>query len=82
MDAVGSVPWWKEGELETTLGAILVMMVSETARHVGHVDIVRELIDGKAGSQRNATGLPDAGDWDWGDYVARLETAARTAAER
>ncbi|WP_337796097.1 DinB family protein [Actinopolymorpha rutila] len=82
LDAVGSVPWWNEGERETTLGAILVMMVSETARHVGHVDIVRELIDGMAGGQRNATALPDTDDWDWGEWVGRLETAARTAAGR
>lgn len=82
LDAVGSVPWWNEGGRETTLGGILAMMVSETARHVGHVDIVRELIDGKAGGGRNATGLPEADDWDWRDWVARLETAARTAAER
>lgn len=82
LDAVGAVPWWNEGERETTLGAILAMMVSETARHVGQVDIVRELIDGTAGGQRNATGLPDADDWDWGDWVARIETAARTAAGR
>ena len=82
LDAVGTVPWWKEGERETTLGAILVLMASETGRHVGHVDIVRELIDGAAGGQRNATGLPDADDQWWRDYVARLETVARTAAER
>ncbi|MBM7784137.1 DinB family protein [Tenggerimyces flavus] len=82
LEAVGSVPWWDEGSRETTLGAILVMMVGETARHVGHVDIVRELIDGAAGGGRNATGLPDADDWDWGEYVARLETVARVAAER
>jgi Protein of unknown function (DUF664) len=82
LGAVGSVPWWKEGGRATTLGAILVMMVAETARHVGHVDIVRELIDGEAGGQRNATGLPDSDDWDWGKWVARIETAARTAAER
>jgi hypothetical protein len=82
LDAVGSVPWWNEGSRETTLGRILIMMVGETSRHLGHVDIVRELIDGTAGGQRNATGLPDEEKWDWGDWVARLEAVARAAAER
>ena len=82
LDSAGAVPWWNEGGRATTLGAILAMMIAETSRHLGHVDIVRELIDGGAGGQRNATGLPDAADWDWEAWVARLETAARTAARR
>lgn len=82
LDSVGSVPWWNERDRETTLGTILVRMVGETTRHLGHVDILRELIDGTAGGQRNATGLPDTDDWNWGAWVDRLETAARTAAER
>ena len=31
---------------------VLIHMVEETARHVGHVDILRELIDGMAGDHR------------------------------
>jgi len=31
---------------------VLVHMVEETARHAGHMDIVRELIDGTAGDHR------------------------------
>ncbi|MFI5945791.1 DinB family protein [Streptomyces uncialis] len=31
---------------------VLVHMVEETARHAGHVDILRELIDGAAGDHR------------------------------
>lgn len=82
LDSVGSVPWWSEGSRETTLGRILALMVGETSRHLGHVDIVRELIDGTAGGQRNSTGLPDSDDWDWQAWVTRLEAAARTAAAR
>jgi hypothetical protein len=83
LDAVGSVPWWKDGEQETTLGAILVRMLSETERHTGHADIVRELIDGSAGGGRGGTGFPEDADerW-WREYVDRLEAAARSAAAR
>jgi Protein of unknown function (DUF664) len=82
LDASGSVPWWAEGAQATTLGAILVRMVAETERHCGHADIVRELIDGSAGGARDdwlQTERPDA-DW-WRDYVARIDSAARAAAD-
>jgi uncharacterized damage-inducible protein DinB len=38
-----------EGEPTPTLLAILFHVMQEYARHVGHVDIVRELIDGETG---------------------------------
>lgn len=56
-------------------------MITETSRHLGQIDIVRELIDGAAGVSRNAPGLPDADGWDWQAWVDRLENAARTAAD-
>ena len=31
---------------------VLIHMVEETARHAGHMDIVRELIDGSTGDHR------------------------------
>jgi hypothetical protein len=31
---------------------VLVNLIEETARHAGHMDIVRELIDGAAGDHR------------------------------
>lgn len=33
-----------------TLGWILIHMVQETARHVGHADLIRESIDGRTGT--------------------------------
>jgi hypothetical protein len=33
---------------------VLVHMIEETARHAGHMDILRELIDGAAGDHRPA----------------------------
>jgi uncharacterized damage-inducible protein DinB len=35
-----------------TLRWVLIHMIEETARHAGHVDILRELIDGMAGDHR------------------------------
>lgn len=47
LDAVGRVPWWADAKV--TLLQVLVHVTSETQRHAGHADIVRELIDGSAG---------------------------------
>jgi hypothetical protein len=67
----GRVAHWAEGRRDTTLGVLLIRMVAETARHAGHADIVRELIDGRAG--------PDHGALDetaWQKYVATIHAAA------
>lgn len=45
-------PAWR-GEA-VSLRWVLVHMIEETARHVGHLDIVRELIDGATGDHRPA----------------------------
>jgi Protein of unknown function (DUF664) len=71
LEARGSVAHWPAGRRETTLGVLLIRMVDETARHAGHADIVRELIDGKGG--------PDQGDFDettWREYRAKVQAAA------
>jgi len=77
LDTVGRVPWWGD-DGEVTLHQILVHMVSETARHAGHADIVRETIDGQAG--RSASDRNMDGGYDWAAHVARVEEAARSAA--
>jgi hypothetical protein len=75
---VGRVPWWPEERADVTLHQILVHMVTETARHAGHVDIVRELIDETVGMRPEAPNLPDD-DFDWPAHVGRVEAAARAA---
>jgi len=44
----------------------------ETSQHAGHADILREMIDGRGGSDH-----ADVGDaqW-WSDHVARVQRAA------
>ena len=63
-----------------TLHRILVHVISETERHAGHADIVRELIDGAAGLRDGNDNLPSQDQAWWADYRARVEQAAREAA--
>ncbi len=53
-------------------------MATETYRHAGHADIVRELVDGAAGRRREDPNM-DSG-YDWAGYVAKVEAAARAHA--
>ncbi len=73
-DAPASVPWWPTPE--TTLHTLLVHMAVETARHAGHLDILREQIDGARGLFHGRGNLPDVDAAWWEDYVARLRTIA------
>jgi uncharacterized damage-inducible protein DinB len=79
IDTEGRVPWWPEERNPVTLHQVLVHMVAETNRHAGHADIVRESIDGAAGRMPSDPNM-DAG-YDWAAHVARVEEAARSAAE-
>ena len=47
LDAPAHVPWWRDSD--TDLHHLLVHMAVETARHAGHLDILRELVDGATG---------------------------------
>ena len=38
---------------EVTMRWVLVHMIEETARHAGHLDILRELVDGATGDHRD-----------------------------
>ena len=82
LDATGRVPWWPADRNDVTLHRILVHVATETHRHAGHADVVRELIDGTVGLRADNDNMA-AGDrqW-WDDYRARLEDAARQAGRR
>lgn len=45
----------------TNLRHLSVHIITETARHLGHINILREQIDGKVGLLQRADNLPDAG---------------------
>ena len=74
LDAPASVPWWRPDQRETTVGRLVVHMLDETAHHAGHADIVREMIDGRGGQDRDHFG--DAAKWS--AFVGRIQAAADT----
>ncbi|MBL1081213.1 DinB family protein [Streptomyces actinomycinicus] len=53
LDAPGRPPW---RDHTVSLRWVLVHMIEETARHAGHMDIVRELIDGATGDHPRVSG--------------------------
>ena len=78
LDSPGQIP--TRPYAKVTLGEMLVHMVDETARHAGHMDIVRESIDGAAGRYAGDGNIDDA--YDWAAYRDRVEAGAREAQER
>jgi len=48
LDALGTAWFGKQ----VSLRRVLIGMIEETARHAGHMDILRELLDGATGSHR------------------------------
>lgn len=81
LDAAGVVPWWPPERREVTLHQILVHVLVETARHAGHADIVRELIDDHAGMGPADANLTARTADEWRAHVARIEESARQALE-
>jgi hypothetical protein len=57
---------------------ILVHMLTETARHAGHADILRELLDGSTGTAAENVNL-QRGAAFWEARRATIERAARAA---
>src|SRR4029450_12997060 len=80
LDSPGRVLWWPPERQQVTLQQIMVHVTAEIARHAGHADIIRELIDGNAGD--NDGNLPDQTTQEWASYRLRLEQAAAEAAQR
>ncbi|MEJ7707637.1 MAG: DUF664 domain-containing protein [Nocardioidaceae bacterium] len=77
LDAAAHVPWWDPQD--TTLHRLLVHMIAETARHAGHMDILRETVDGQRGLLMAIPNLPDVDEaWSRG-CVARLRNIAESS---
>ncbi len=77
LDAPGEVPWWPEERRQVTLHRILIHITTETHRHAGHADIVRELIDGGVGHRADNDNMAEGDRSWWESYHARLEETAR-----
>jgi hypothetical protein len=81
LDTIGHVPWWPPEHNEVTLHHILVRVATETSRHAGHADIVRELIDGAIGLSSGNPNLPPGDQAWWQAHHDRVERAAQEAAK-
>jgi hypothetical protein len=76
IDARGYVPWWDE---EVMLFNIMVHVLSDTTRHAGHADILREQLDGAVGMLPGSTPLHGHDSAFWQAQRATIESAARAA---
>ncbi len=78
IDAPGHVPWWPRPDVK--LFNVLVHMLTETSRHAGHADILREQLDGATGfdaSQHADRHGRDVAFWE--AHRTKVEEAARAA---
>lgn len=82
LDARGRVPWWSEQANPVTLHRVLVHVIAETHRHAGHLDVLRELVDGAAGLQQGNDNLPARDEVWWRRYRERVADEARSAVDR
>jgi hypothetical protein len=80
LDAPGEVPWWPAERRGVTLHEILVRVCVETARHAGHADILRELIDNAVGMRPGDANVTARTAAEWEQHRARVEAAALEAA--
>ncbi|MFB2582978.1 DinB family protein [Herbiconiux sp. P15] len=80
-DARGEVPWWPAERRVVTMQQMLTHMCVETARHAGHADILREQLDGSIGQRQADPNIPQRTPDELAAHVARIEEAARAAAE-
>jgi hypothetical protein len=73
VDAPGHVPWWPRPEVK--LFNVLVHVLTETNRHAGHADILREGLDGQ-------TSAPQRDAEFWQTRHAEIERAAVSSSAR
>jgi Protein of unknown function (DUF664) len=78
LDAPGHVPWWPRPNVK--LFNVIIHVLTETNRHAGHADILREQIDGAVGdSDTIALGRFDQGTAFWATHRGKIEDAALAA---
>ena len=80
IDAPGYVPWWPRPDVN--LFNILVHIISDTGRHAGHADILREQLDGAVGTDRQSAASQEYDTAYWKNRYATVEQAAKAAEKR
>jgi hypothetical protein len=58
---------------------VLVHVLTETNRHAGHADILREQLDGATGTEEGSTVLHHLDAAFWENHRAKIEQAAKEA---
>ena len=81
LDATGEVPWWRPNGT-VTVHRVAVHVVAEVARHAGHADILRELVDGAAGLRLGDATLPDRTPERLEERRNRIESDAKRSLRR
>jgi Protein of unknown function (DUF664) len=77
IDAPGHVAWWPRPDVK--LFNVLVHVLTETNRHAGHADILREQVDGAIGTEAENTFLQGFDAAFWANRHAAIEQAAKAA---
>ncbi|MEM8748546.1 MAG: DinB family protein [Actinomycetota bacterium] len=80
LDHEGAVPWWPDHVNPVSLHMILVHVATETHRHAGHADILRESLDRSVGLNGVGNNVPAETAAGWLAHVDRVDEAARAAA--
>ncbi len=75
IDAPGHVPWWPRPNVK--LFNVMVHVLTETNRHAGHADILREQLDGSVGTTAGSSVHRDPAFWE--KLRTKIEQAAKDA---
>jgi hypothetical protein len=77
LTARGYVPWWDE---EVPLFNVMVHRLSDSTRHAGHADILREGLDGAVGVDADSAPLHGRDTAFWEARCTEIDRVARAAA--
>ena len=77
LDLAGEVPWWGPNAA-VTAHRVAVHVVAEVARHAGHADVLRELLDGTAGQRPGDGNLTPRNAVQLQERWNRIETDAQS----
>jgi Protein of unknown function (DUF664) len=80
IDAPGHVPWWPRPDVK--LFNVMVHILSETSRHAGHADILREQLDGAIGTDPGSTASRSYDAAYWKSRYSKVEQAAEAVRRR
>ncbi len=79
IDSHGFVPWWNE---DVQLFNVMVHRLSDSTRHAGHADILREQVDGSVGVERSSPPLHGHDATFWKTRYTELEQIAISIVRR